>query len=133
MRNVWKFFMTACLFAAVEGCHVSPGYTVDMETDSVALCKDVGAEKVKAAIAKGAANRDWRVIEEDDSRVRLLLDIRGKHEVVVDVFYTADSFRVKYVSSKNLDYDPSTKAIRRKYIQWVRNLKHDIRQTALSM
>ena len=133
MRMIFKFLMAACLFAVAEGCLMAPDYTVDMETDSVDLYKDAGTEKVKAAIVKAAINRGWRVVDADDIRVQLLLDIRGKHEVIVDVFYTADSFCVKYVSSKNLDYDPSTKGIRRKYIQWVRNLKHDIGIEALSM
>ncbi len=133
MKTICKILMVACLFVMVEGCLTAPDYTVNMETDSVDLHKDVGAEKIKAAIVKGASNRGWRVIKEDADSVQLLLDIRGKHEVIVDVFYTADSFCIKYVSSKNLDYDPSTNGIRRKYIQWVRNLKHDIRLAALSL
>lgn len=118
---------------ALTGCFsTSPAYTVDMETEPVTLCKSVGAEKVKASIVNAAVNRQWSVIKEEDGRVDLLLDVRGKHEARVSVNYTADSFCVKYISSVNLNYDQSTKGIHRKYIQWVRNLKADIRRLAQS-
>lgn len=118
---------------ASAGClSTKPSYTVDMESEPVALYRAVGVEKVRSAIAKAASGRYWAVIEEEVGSMRLLLDVRCKHEVVVEVSYAADSFRVKYVSSKNLDYDPETRGIHRKYIQWVRNLKKDIRLAALN-
>lgn len=118
---------------AFTGCSLmKPKYTVDMESEPVALYRPVGMEKVKAAIAKAASGRDWVVIGEEVGLTRLLLDARRKHEVVVDVSYTADSFSIKYVSSKNVNYDPATKGIHKKYVQWVRNLKKDIRRAALN-
>lgn len=125
-----KFIKMLCVGASLclAGCFTSaPRYTVDMEAEAVSVPYSASAEAMKEAIAKAAAEREWCVVKSEDGLTELLLDVRGKHELVVDVHYTADTFRIAYVSSKNLDYNPQTKGIHGKYLQWVRNLKHEIR------
>lgn len=115
---------------ACVGCG-SGGYRVSAVEEKVTLSRSVGEAEMKAAIVSGAENRDWTVEKEKPGCMTLRLDVRGKHFVVVDVEYGADWYAVRYVDSGNMDYDPATGKIRGKYIQWVRNLKQDIRLAAM--
>ena len=115
---------------ACVGCG-SGGYQVSTVEEKVTLSRSVGEAEMRAAIVSGAENRDWTVEKEKPGCMTLRLDVRGKHFVVVDVEYGPDWYAVRYVDSGNMDYDPATGKIRGKYIQWVRNLKQDIRLAAM--
>lgn len=115
---------------ALSGCS-SNSYVVTSEAGRVQLSRSVGEKEMRTAIITAAESRDWTVEKEKAGCLTLRLDVRGKHFVVVDVEYGAEWYAVSYVDSGNMDYDPTDGTIRGKYIQWVRNLKKDIRLAAL--
>ena len=114
----------------LAGCS-SSGYVVSSESGRVRLSRSVGEKEMRAAIITAGESRDWTVEKEKPGCLTLRLDVRGKHFVIVDVEYGAEWYAVSYVDSGNMDYDPKDGTIRGKYIQWVRNLKKDIRLAAL--
>ena len=112
------------------GCF-SSGYNVRMESETVKIVRDIGPKAMRDAIVKGGENREWTVVSEKPGVVTLSLFVRGgKHQVTVDVTYTGDSFAVAYRDSVGMEYDPRSGKIRGKYLNWVRNLKQDIRLAA---
>lgn len=119
------------LMLTCGGCFFGSTYNVRMETEPTRIAAPLESGRMRDAIVEGARRRDWAVKSERPGCVTLTLLVRGgKHEVTVDVPYTEDSFSIRYVDSVNMDYDPSTGEIRKKYIQWVRNLKQDIFRAA---
>lgn len=131
MKNI-KIFAAVVGAIALEGCCLfPPRYTVDMESEPVSLYRYVGADNVKVAIEKAAGINHWSVIKEEQNKTELLLEVRGKHTLIVSVSYTDDSFVVNYLDSNNLNYNPNNGGIHRKYPLWVRRLKQSIRQEAL--
>lgn len=115
---------------ALAGCFLND-HVVSSEADRVQLNRSVGEKNMRAAIVLAAEHRNWTVEKEKAGCMTLRLDVRGRHFVVVDVEYGAEWFVVSYVDSGNMDYDPTDGTIHAKYIQWVRNLKKDIRLAAL--
>lgn len=132
MNKLLTVLALGCMFV-LTGCFTSSGpkYTVDMEANTVTLDNAIGTDKMAEAIATAAEKREWIVTKKEPGRIELYQDIRGKHEVTVAVSYTGNSFNVSYVSSKNLKYDPATRGIHGKYLNWVRVLKREIRAAAM--
>jgi hypothetical protein len=95
---------------------------IDHESIIVSGAKSAAA--VKRAIVLAAATREWKTISETADTVRMQLDVRGKHLVVIDVRYDAKSYGIKYVSSLNLRYQERDggRFIHRNYNRWVDNL-----------
>ena len=125
--------LTAIIASALlVGCS-SGGYNVRCESERVTV-RPLGDKAMGEAIIAGAQSREWVVTKQQPGCISLELDVRsGKHTVQIDVEYGSDWFSVKYVGSTNMDYNPSTGAIRGKYVQWVRNLKKDIRLQAMKV
>ena len=98
--------------------------------DNIAL-GTTSSQAAENAIRAGAARRGWRPEVLSAEVVRCHLDNR-QHVVVVDVFHTANSISVKYVSSANMNYNAGTGTIHRKYNGWVKNLVSDIQAAAAS-
>lgn len=128
MMKLFRVIMVAAgVCAAGAGCLSSGGPNVRQEVERVQVVRPSGGMTMLDAIARGAKSRDWAIVAKRPGCVSLRLDVRGKHFARVDVDYGDDWFAVRYVDSGNLNYDPSTGEIHRKYIQWVRNLKQAIR------
>lgn len=125
-------FAAAALWAAMavaaqaggRGTPIEPMENIPLETAS--------AEMAERAIRVGAVQRGWIPEVVDANLVRCRLDNRG-HLVVVDVPHTANSFSVRYSSSANMDYDPASGTIHRKYNAWVANLVQDIQRAAFTL
>lgn len=80
----------------------------------------------KRAIVSAATGRKWIPQVVAPGQIVCTINVRGKHEVVVEVAYTASTFSIRYKSSENMNYDPATQTISPKYNQWVNNLAKDI-------
>jgi hypothetical protein len=62
-------------------------------------------DEVKKAIIGGATKHQWRIDSEKPGIVRIILDGRRDHAVLVmDVVYDQKSYSIKYVRSEALDY-----------------------------
>lgn len=85
----------------------------------------VGKQPLKEVIMRAAHQKLWTPQEVDEGTVRCTLNLRG-HQVVVDVVFAESSFSIRYVSSENMNYDPTLNTISPKYNQWVRNLQREI-------
>jgi hypothetical protein len=110
--------------AGGRGVPIAPVENVSIETASAAA-----AER---AIRVGASRRGWISEVVSPELVRCRLDNRG-HLVVVEIPHGANTFSVRYSSSANMDYDPVSGTIHRKYNAWVANLVQDIQRTAIDM
>jgi hypothetical protein len=74
------------------------------------------ADQIRAA----GASLGWRMESRGPGLMRGTLDLRS-HQAVVDIPYDPQHFRIRYVSSTNLNYDGTT--IHRNFNSWVQNLQ----------
>jgi hypothetical protein len=79
------------------------------------------------AIAAAASKFDWTPKLIEEGTIEATLPIR-KHELVVDITYTATEYTIKYKSSKNLGYDKRDNTIHKNYKEWLQNLDTGIQR-----
>lgn len=91
---------------------------------------EVSTKEVRAAIIKACTILTWAPKEQDKNTIRATIVVRGRHTVVVDIPYTADSYSIKYVHSINMDAKPNG-TIHRSYNNWVVRLADTINQELL--
>ena len=79
-------------------------------------------EDVRAAIIKGSQTQLWTAEIAGDRTVRARLNVKNKHFATVEIPYSESSYSIVYISSENLDYNPTRRTIHRNYNKWVLQL-----------
>jgi hypothetical protein len=85
-------------------------------------------EQVRNGIVQAGSRRGWLVANEQPGQLQLRNDVRGKHLVVINVFYDTKGVRIEYVSSQNMKYEMinGVAYIHPKYNEWVSKLLREI-------
>ncbi|MBP5319528.1 MAG: hypothetical protein J6334_00965 [Kiritimatiellae bacterium] len=114
--------VSLCVCVLMGGCKapspiVEPNCPITVRVDQ--------KSDMKTIITRAAVRRRWSAVEIQPGVIRCTL-LNRQHEVQVDVVYTDTHFEIRYVNSRNMDYDARQKTISRKYNQWVRNLEREI-------
>ena len=94
--------------------------------------KTITADQVKNAIVSAAQSRNWQTTRAPKGDgMQAVLQVRGKHTVVVDITYSAQTYSIKYQSSSNMKYrqlpDTGARVIHPFYNRWVAELREAIR------
>jgi hypothetical protein len=79
------------------------------------------ASEVEEAIISAANAIGWIPRAEGENQIEAKLLVR-KHELIINISYTAAQYTLTYKKKKNLDYNEAKQTIHSKYGQWVRNL-----------
>ncbi len=95
---------------------------------AVSGSKSASLARVREVIIQAGSVRGWQLVTEQPGQLQLRNVIRGKHTVVVNVFYDAKAVRIEYVSSENLKYEMEggVAYIHPKYNEWIAKLLQDI-------
>ncbi|MEH6546164.1 MAG: hypothetical protein V7701_07045 [Sneathiella sp.] len=115
--------ITFVIFVAACQPRIQPIYI----PSSVALPPGLETAPLSAigdGILAAGAEKGWVMEKRSPGVIRTTLGVRGKHEAVVDVVYTNQSFDINYVSSRNLASQGAR--IHRGYNTWVRELEISI-------
>lgn len=107
-----------CLLAC--GCLVVP--ILDETTSPIA--DGPTSDEIRAAIIRGATQRDWLIEDVSDGSMIAQIDVRGRHHAEVDIHYTLDSYSIQHRSTTGLR--ESEGLIYPNYNRWVLNLKQSI-------
>lgn len=104
-------------------------------------------EDIPRAIEQAARELNWYVQARSPNSVSLTTIVNGRHEARVNVHYDETNFSIEYVSSQNLDYDPTDLTrwrrgerqvvikgprIHRNYNRWIKSLAKRIQMRAES-
>lgn len=76
-------------------------------------------DEVRAAIIAGCRIKGWTPQIAGPSTVSANILVKGKHYAEIEIHYTQTAYSIRYVSSKNLDYDEKTQEIHRNYNKWI--------------
>ncbi len=88
----------------------------------------------RRAILAGARMRDWKVKADEPGLIRLEYTYRrGNAGATVDLPYKAGSYSIIYSGSYGLAerQNGTVRSVKSGYLQWIRNLAHDIDMAAL--
>jgi hypothetical protein len=107
-------------------------------------------DEVKQAIVHAAEKEHWQVVSESPEVVRIKIqDPNNGTELVMDVLYNTKKFKLRYISSEGLNYQPASSpvvagnnsnsnfvsknfisgpSISRQYADWVKQLTRTIRR-----
>lgn len=86
--------------------------------------------QVREAIVRGSVIRGWRVREIEAGKMEASIDVRGKHQLFMEIQYKEGEISLIYKSSVNLE---SRGLIHDKYLMWATNLIKDIQGEAYKM
>ncbi len=118
--------LLALLLTAVLGCGgLTPPQTFDEPVNNPTLTQ----AGMKSAIEEAGMRRDWKMKDTAPGQMQGALTVRS-HTIVVDIFYTANNFKITYRDSVNMDFD-GTK-IHPNYNVWVKELADGIKVLAVS-
>jgi len=62
------------------------------------------AAKTRQALIKGVMDKEWRIVSDSGNTMRLRLDVRARHTIIIDVHIRDNTVDVDYVSSEGMDY-----------------------------
>ncbi len=85
-------------------------------------------DEVRILIMNGCTKRQWQPVYEGDAIITCSILVRGRHFVKVEIPFSEVDFSIYYLDSDQMDYDPATQEIHRKYNGWVKNLRVMIEQ-----
>lgn len=116
-----KLGLSILLVAFLAACRsLAPVMDINNQT----FTKGHTLEEVENAIISAASIKGWQMRIVEPGKMRGQLNMRGKHQAVVDVFYTKEDYSIKYVSSLGLKYENGK--IHPNYNRWIHNLRHAI-------
>ena len=112
---------------AVSGCKTTQVQTVNGSyPTATASPRNLSTNDYKRAIIRAGAKRGWTFDDAGRGHMIGRLNVRGKHSVVVDLYYDRSTYRIEYQSSKGLKYDPAANTIHPRYQKWVNTLGQHI-------
>lgn len=120
MKNIILFtfiaiFTIAC--GTVSTISASKANSIPVELEEKAVYKE---------IKRALTMRGWTVEESSNKNIVLgVLKVRT-HSVSVSIEVTKQSFKINYVDSHNMNYNPQRNTIHRNYGRWISYLERDI-------
>lgn len=108
--------LSACRTTEVRNIESEPHFAPESATMA----------EIKKGIIRAGLHRDWLMQEIEPGHLEAKVDVRGKHSATVDIFFDKKKFSILYKDSQNMKYNGNT--IHSNYMNWVENLKTDIRK-----
>ncbi len=96
-----------------------------LETKSIPQFQSLTPQKVEEAIDSAAVFLGWKT-KAVKPGLRLATYVKGSHTVQVSIAYTTDSYHIKYLDSRNMEYDGEEGEIHESYNIWVKELDNRI-------
>ena len=104
------------------GCRTAPVLNID--NAAISVNGNYTQADVKKAIIRAGTSLGWQMKEQEPGRLKGTLFLRT-HEAIIQILYDKSKYSIKYVDSKNLDYDGTN--IHSNYNGWIENLNRNIK------
>lgn len=117
------------LVLALAGCRSSPLLDIKGAPYGAATSyKQYSYRSYENAIIRAGSQRGWVFKRLGKGHLEGMLNVRGKHSAVVDVYYDTNEFSIIHKASSGLKFDPVQGTIHANYNKWITNLELDIRR-----
>jgi hypothetical protein len=131
------------IMAVSAGMAFARGPVALMNFENVAYTISSGKKpsdaQMQQAISRAGSLHQWSTTPNGENKAVATVNVRGKHGVVVDISWNAETFSIIYKSSVNMDYADQARGISMQsgpvihpsYNKWVASLRDSI-QSELS-
>lgn len=134
LLNVLVGLLMAVSVGAASARTPVPIVNFDNVTFATATGKKPDETQIQQAIIRAAMQHQWTTTPAGDNKLIATLNVRGKHTVIVDISWAADTYTIRYKSSVNMDFAEQGKGaapqpgpvIHPFYNKWVGNLRDGI-------
>ncbi|USG62666.1 hypothetical protein NBZ79_06705 [Sneathiella marina] len=125
MNSLPRLIFLVLAVMVVSACQprIQPIY-VPSEIAIPASLNETPLPVIGEGIIAAGKSKKWKMQELEPGVVRGTLDVRGKHQAVVDVVFNNRQYAINYVSSRELLSQGAR--IHRSYNAWVRELENSI-------
>lgn len=123
-----KYLLFGVLLALMlcSACRIGkPAMNITQETGTL-VNAPLSIEDVRKAIEVACLGRTWLPKEIKPGLIQARLVVRGKHTVIVEIPYSAETYSINYKDSSNMEYNPEKGKIHPNYNKWVSLLQTDI-------
>jgi hypothetical protein len=105
---------------------------IDVPVPSKADGSKMSAAEVQAAIFAACASRSWTPMLEAPGKVKASILVRGKHYAEVAIDFTDTNYSIRYLTSRDLDFNEKKRTIHGNYNKWVSLLSSAITQNLVA-
>ncbi|MCG2594676.1 hypothetical protein LZ009_18005 [Ramlibacter sp. XY19] len=127
IRILRLFALAAALIALnAQAKNVDPIGNFENQSATNASGQPATVQQIKAALSNGGGPRGWTFKEVGPGQLVGSLNVRNKHQVMVDIAVTPGMFSIKYKDSANMNYDGAM--INPHYNKWLKILADDARK-----
>ena len=117
--------LSAATMSSHAGCmRCGPIQNVTDAPVSSVSGKTLSTDEVKKAILRAGGTLGWQMNADTPGKITGKVNVRNKHQAVVEIPYSSKSYSINYKSSANLD--ESDGQIHNNYNTWVQNLAKGI-------
>ena len=102
------------------GCSTAPIYNATNKIDN-----PKSASTTYRAIKSAGTSLGWKIHKIRPGVAQGKLYLR-KHMALINIRYSASSYKINYVKSTNLKYDATKQVIHKNYNGWIQNLENAI-------
>jgi hypothetical protein len=120
--SYFKFVLATLVLFFTVSC--SAGAPVFVPVTAV---QNVDLQVIEDTILKTTRGSGWRAEVVKSGVIKATL-VQRKHEVTINIEYSNTGYTIKYVESRNLEYNQSKNTIHKNYNRWVNNLDRRIYQ-----
>ncbi|MEG3767551.1 hypothetical protein [Alteromonas sp. 14N.309.X.WAT.G.H12] len=116
-----KLFFLLCVVTLTACMTGQPVYNAD----DVRFSQTLTRVQAKHAIEQALKYKRWGVVSANEQEVIGEIYVRS-HYAKIRIPYSSTGFSIRYVDSKNLDYDSDDNEIHRNYNKWVALLEAEV-------
>ncbi|MDJ0611690.1 MAG: hypothetical protein QNJ67_22140 [Kiloniellales bacterium] len=123
MKRLIGFAMLSALFA-VAACRTAP--IDDVHSAPLKAPAGVTLDEVQKGIVRAGKVTAWQMTEIAPGHLEAKVNVRGKHQALVDIKFDTEAFSIRYRDSVNLNYDEARAMIHPNYNEWIHSLEAQI-------
>jgi uncharacterized lipoprotein YmbA len=116
--------MGLCSAFLLAGCGTSAPITV--ASYSLSRATQASQAEMQTAIYKALKRRGWHLQSDDGRQIQARYNKQNRHIVDIRIDYSANDFKIHYLSSQGMNFNAKKNTIHRNYNRWVANLERDI-------
>lgn len=121
------FLLSLVMLSSLQGCVLGTRTMLDL--GDVAVPRASTADAVRSTFVTAGFSRGWIFSDAGPGKLKGVLKDPQLFTVMVEVAYSATSYRISYVDSNGLDYTPGSPArIHNRYNRWLRDLNKDVQE-----
>jgi len=117
-----KYILLVIVTIILTGCGVGTVYNVENKI----FQKRLDNRSMESIIIDSGKSLGWTMKKIDNKDIIIATLLKRNHSATIKIEYTNNSYKIHFVSAKNLKYDKANNTIHNNYNGWIGNLENQI-------